>query len=84
MFIVLEVWTSNSVRWDAEDISTVDKEDGSSVEKGAEQDRLRSVISLGISSLYCVLFDFQKTFSKSWSSQHYENHNILENTLKKI
>ena len=34
-------WTSDSVRWDEEDVSTVEKEDGSSVDKGAEQDRLR-------------------------------------------
>ena len=38
--IVLEVWTSDSVRWD-EEVSTVDKEDGSSVDKGADQVRLR-------------------------------------------
>ena len=34
MCIVVEVWTSNSVHWDEEDVSTVDKEDGSSVDKG--------------------------------------------------
>ena len=31
MCIVLEVWRSDSVHWDEEDISTVDKEDGSSM-----------------------------------------------------
>ena len=31
MCIVLEVWTSDLVHWDKEDVSTVDKEDGSSV-----------------------------------------------------
>ena len=41
MYIVLEVWTSDPGRWDEEDVSTVDKEDGFSVDKGAEQDRLR-------------------------------------------
>ena len=37
---ILEVWTLNSVIWDEEDISTIGKEDGSSVDNGAEQDRL--------------------------------------------
>ena len=37
---ILEVWTPNSVIWDEEDVSTIDKEDGSSVDNGAEQDRL--------------------------------------------
>ena len=31
MCIVLEDWRSDSVHWDEEDISTVDKEDGSSM-----------------------------------------------------
>ena len=38
MRIVLEVWTSDSVRWDEEDVTTAGKEDGSSVDKGMEQD----------------------------------------------
>ena len=41
MCIVLEVWTLDSVCWDEEDVSTVDKEDGSVVGKGAEQYYLR-------------------------------------------
>ena len=41
MRIILEVWTLDSVRWDEEDVFTVDKEDGSSVDKGVEEDRLR-------------------------------------------
>ena len=41
MCIALEVWTSDPVRWDEEEVSIVDKEDGFSVDKGAEQDRLR-------------------------------------------
>ena len=67
--IFCEVWMADSARWDKEDASTVDKENGFWVDKGVEQDRLRSAISLDISSLNCVLFDFQKTFPKSWSSQ---------------
>ena len=38
---IAEVWKSDSIRWDEEDVSIVDKEDSSSVEKGAEQNRLR-------------------------------------------
>ena len=41
MCIVIEVWILGSVRWDEEDVSTLDKEDGFSVVKGAEQERLR-------------------------------------------
>ena len=37
------------------------------------------VISLGISSLHCVLINFQKKLN--WFSQRQENHNISENTL---
>ena len=41
MCIILEVWASDSVRWGEKDVSTVDKENGSSVDKGAEQDHLK-------------------------------------------
>ena len=41
MCIILEVWISHLVRRDEDDVSTLDKEDGSSVDKGADRDRLR-------------------------------------------